>query len=277
MSVNAISNRPAPGVDPNTYAQQYATKNGISLEEAKAELKAKFGDPQKPVSIFQQKPDASVDPDTYLSQSGSTKAELIAKYGAPTKPSSVDQNSSILNLLKQLISLLKGDNFETSDSEEAPSQGTTGKDGEKYLDGLVAKALDIEPKAGLAKDNEIKNEADVAKLNTKATETKVTETKSAEIKATTSTKDNETYKNAASTLGYTLTGDATTDKATIQERVDSLYRAASSMNPSNYKAIMPYLAATLSVPYSGNAVYDCQVVAQKAQHLKTSWETNKNI
>lgn len=33
--------------DPNAYAQSYADKNGISLEEAKAELKAKYGDPSK--------------------------------------------------------------------------------------------------------------------------------------------------------------------------------------------------------------------------------------
>lgn len=38
---------PVPGVDPDTYAQTYAEKNGISLEEAKAELRAKYGDPQQ--------------------------------------------------------------------------------------------------------------------------------------------------------------------------------------------------------------------------------------
>ena len=37
-----------PQVDPDTYAQQYAQANGISLEEAKNQLKAKYGDPQKP-------------------------------------------------------------------------------------------------------------------------------------------------------------------------------------------------------------------------------------
>lgn len=43
---------PQPGMDPDAYAQQYANTNGISLEEAKSQLKAKFGDPQKPVSTF---------------------------------------------------------------------------------------------------------------------------------------------------------------------------------------------------------------------------------
>ncbi|MBQ2644008.1 hypothetical protein IJG14_00365 [bacterium] len=35
------------GMDPDAYAQQYAEENGISLEEAKAQLRAKYGDPQR--------------------------------------------------------------------------------------------------------------------------------------------------------------------------------------------------------------------------------------
>ena len=35
------------GMDPETYAQQYAEQNGISVEEARAQLKAKYGEPQK--------------------------------------------------------------------------------------------------------------------------------------------------------------------------------------------------------------------------------------
>ncbi|MBR2068978.1 MAG: hypothetical protein IJ877_04365 [Candidatus Gastranaerophilales bacterium] len=37
-----------PQMDPNAYAQQYANQNGITLEEAKAELKSKYGDPKAP-------------------------------------------------------------------------------------------------------------------------------------------------------------------------------------------------------------------------------------
>ena len=37
-----------PKTDPEQYAKQYATQNGISLEEARAELKSKYGDPQPP-------------------------------------------------------------------------------------------------------------------------------------------------------------------------------------------------------------------------------------
>lgn len=38
---------PPKDMDPDAYAQQYAKENGISVEEAKAQLKAKFGDPHK--------------------------------------------------------------------------------------------------------------------------------------------------------------------------------------------------------------------------------------
>ena len=39
--------------DPDAYAQEYADEKGISLEEAKAELEAKFGKPQEPDQNFQ--------------------------------------------------------------------------------------------------------------------------------------------------------------------------------------------------------------------------------
>ena len=48
MNVQFTSGRPQPGINPDTYAQNYANQKGITLEEAKAELKAKYGDPQKP-------------------------------------------------------------------------------------------------------------------------------------------------------------------------------------------------------------------------------------
>ncbi|MEI8389434.1 MAG: hypothetical protein WCG23_06065 [bacterium] len=50
-SVNSISSFQRTG-NPNTDAQTYATKNGISLEAAKAKLQAQFGAPTKPTSIF---------------------------------------------------------------------------------------------------------------------------------------------------------------------------------------------------------------------------------
>lgn len=45
-----------PQMDPNAQAQVYAKENGISLDEAKTQLRAKFGDPQKPNSTFAPEP-----------------------------------------------------------------------------------------------------------------------------------------------------------------------------------------------------------------------------
>ena len=39
---------PPIGMDPNAYAAQYARQNGISLDEAKSQLKAQYGDPTQP-------------------------------------------------------------------------------------------------------------------------------------------------------------------------------------------------------------------------------------
>ncbi len=51
-NINFLSNTYQTKQDPNVYAQQYATQNGISLEDAKEELKSKYGDPDKEGSIF---------------------------------------------------------------------------------------------------------------------------------------------------------------------------------------------------------------------------------
>ena len=97
--------------DPDSYAKSYAEKNGLSFDEAKAELKSKFGDPQQQqtqgfggnydTSIFSpnfgQSNSSMIkqDPDEYAQiyadENGITlaeaKAELKAKYGDPTEPS----------------------------------------------------------------------------------------------------------------------------------------------------------------------------------------------
>ena len=40
--------RPQPEVNPDKYAQQYAQQNGISIDEAKQQLRTRFGEPQQP-------------------------------------------------------------------------------------------------------------------------------------------------------------------------------------------------------------------------------------
>ena len=47
MAINGISQNQ----DPNVYARQYANQNGLSLDEAKAQLKEKYGNPEQPGQI----------------------------------------------------------------------------------------------------------------------------------------------------------------------------------------------------------------------------------
>ena len=57
MAINGIglSQGPPQNINPDYYAQLYANKNGISLEEAKQQLKSQFGNPkQHQVNSFQQ-------------------------------------------------------------------------------------------------------------------------------------------------------------------------------------------------------------------------------
>lgn len=53
MQINSNFNLPPRGIDPNAYAQQYATQNNISVDEAKTQLESKYGAPQaKDESLF---------------------------------------------------------------------------------------------------------------------------------------------------------------------------------------------------------------------------------
>lgn len=53
MYFDGVSGSGIP-MDPNAYAQHYALENGISLDEAKAQLKSRYGDPIPP-SLFNVK------------------------------------------------------------------------------------------------------------------------------------------------------------------------------------------------------------------------------
>lgn len=99
--------RPDQGVDPEVYAQEYADENGITLDEAKAELKEKFGEPVKPEegktaeTTEAVKPDPGIDPEAYAQQyadeKGITleeaKAELSAQHGEPVQPDENDNEA----------------------------------------------------------------------------------------------------------------------------------------------------------------------------------------
>ena len=46
------NNEMLPKADPEEYAEQYAQENDISIEEAREELKAKYGEPQPGFNPF---------------------------------------------------------------------------------------------------------------------------------------------------------------------------------------------------------------------------------
>jgi len=84
-------NLPSATIEADTYAQNYADANGLTLDKAKEELKSKFGEPTEPSAAAKDGIDPGVDPDTYAqnyaTEHGLTleaaKEELKAKYGDP--------------------------------------------------------------------------------------------------------------------------------------------------------------------------------------------------
>ncbi len=72
--VNEVSGNRPPQMDPDAYAIQYAKENGISLEDAKAQLRSKFGDPNPP-SVFMA---------NGFQFSGTGKEAEINPWGVPT-------------------------------------------------------------------------------------------------------------------------------------------------------------------------------------------------
>lgn len=89
-----------PGIDPNVHAQNYANEKGISLEEAKTELRAMYGDPRPPQqtsSIFSGGPQQPGDYDP------------IGQRSKPDgSPNTTQGNGQFLNLIQTLISLILG-------------------------------------------------------------------------------------------------------------------------------------------------------------------------
>ena len=75
MSVNYTS------MPPQVALQAYMQNNGVSEAEAKAQLEAMYGKPNRPPK--------NQDPNAFLEETGMTKEEAIAKYGNPVAPQDV--------------------------------------------------------------------------------------------------------------------------------------------------------------------------------------------
>lgn len=90
-NINGINSMSSSGMDPNQYAQKYATANGISLSEAKSQLKAKYGDPN-PCEIGNMlngsqngpKNEGDYDPISHKSNTDGTKNTCSSKTTSPS-------------------------------------------------------------------------------------------------------------------------------------------------------------------------------------------------
>ena len=133
ISNNFSFNQVRPNPNPNDYAKKYAEENGLSFEEAKAELKEKYGDPVQNTnsfaagnnnSIFSNQPFGNmiqmpqINPDDYAEiyaeENGlsveDAKAQLKEQYGEPV------QNSSLFPLEQDTVSFSsrsEANNFNT--------------------------------------------------------------------------------------------------------------------------------------------------------------------
>ena len=111
--INGIGNnsfyqteRPNQKMDPDAYAQQYATQNGMSVDDAKNTLKSQFGEPQ------------AKDSGSIFTQQG-IGSEYSSQASSAAQPQEEEQNSgdsSITEILKMLMSLLGGQNQGQSQS-----------------------------------------------------------------------------------------------------------------------------------------------------------------
>ncbi len=131
--------------DPDAYAQEYANKNGMTLEEAKAELKSKYGDPKKPEetagansSVFGQygtgfnnNATSQIDAETDISETFNNlkNPDEFAQFYA-------DENGISLEEAKAELKELKGE-------PQAPEMNTNANNIEDFIKELVARILDF--------------------------------------------------------------------------------------------------------------------------------------
>lgn len=105
------SSRPNPSIDPDTYAKNYAAQNGISVDEAKEQLKAQYGEPNKPTalsdtsSIFGSSEDNKTSLSSQLTCDFSELEDIIGELEDEIEGSG---NSTLKNLFQKFLDFLKG-------------------------------------------------------------------------------------------------------------------------------------------------------------------------
>ena len=103
-----------PKQNPNAYAQKYADEKGISLEEAKAELKAKYGDPKQGTKIPNIQNTSSED--NYVSTEN--LFDLDDDVTNVTLTDTIKNDSK--SLLKYIIDLFKSNNSDETEENKEP-------------------------------------------------------------------------------------------------------------------------------------------------------------
>ena len=106
-----------PNMDPESYAKQYATENNISVDEARTQLRAKYGDPQAPSgSIFSQ------------NNAQNNIFDSLSLDDLDLSDLEEGDSVSLKKLLKNLLGLLRGkvedaasDSTETNDNTTSTS------------------------------------------------------------------------------------------------------------------------------------------------------------
>ena len=113
MQIGSNFNLPPRGIDPNTYAQRFATKNNISINEAKSQLQTQYGAPQaKDESIFTA---------NNISSSSLDSFNLNDLDGLNDGD---DANFSFSDIFKEFLNLFKGDNESSNASDKRQDPDT---------------------------------------------------------------------------------------------------------------------------------------------------------
>ena len=127
--INSFSQLPPRNIDPDTYAQQYANQNGISLEEAKSQLRATHGDPVKQEgSIFNQSSTGNGN--------NSGVSDLFDILNENEEGTGSDLMSFLTQLLEKFTNLFNGESEDEQNSDEDgfTLTGDPEKDAQSYAD-----------------------------------------------------------------------------------------------------------------------------------------------
>ena len=138
-----------PKQDPDSYAQKYAQENNLSLEDAKAELKSKFGDPseganvpflgqQDNVSIFS----ASTNENEYASIGGNFNDNLNdIIFGSDFGGANLDletltggKSTTENSFLKNILNLFGNHDDAKASGSEKPDKLDPDKYAEEYAE-----------------------------------------------------------------------------------------------------------------------------------------------